>query len=217
VEVEVGALLVSTISPDREEVLDWNYVYFPGPGVDVWGTFIASDSELFHEDKEEIPCKSGYKIEFDNVSKATTHENCTTDLKSVNEENKFIVCEVAGSRSLVSIDEMAGDKVSGIRYVKEENTEYPIEGANVMIDWDGNGYDAENPEDEALITGEDGSFEFVKGVPGKSNIRIEHDNYEPYDGTIKIPGEVGKYGSAPYYEYRPVRYYAAVRWRYVKK
>lgn len=216
VAVEVGALLYNiNWSQSSAEDLPWQWEYFPREYKEgKKGVFLATGAKEVHRENRFISSRDGYTIDFDNRHGVTEHKNCTTSLEDVRGGDKYIVCEVKGEKQQVSRDWMDHDgDIHGMRWVKEDVSEIPIEGAMVKIDWDDDGsYDGAN--DEGETTREDGSFSFEKGRPGKHRIQITHDDYELLEDEIEIPGSLDAGYSEPHYEYRPVEYCAKVRWRY---
>jgi hypothetical protein len=116
----------------------------------------------------------------------------------------------SNKKQLEDDEENNEQKISGTRWVKDEDTEKPIKDATVEICWN-------DGTTENKMTNEEGAFSFSSGVSGSSSITITHEDYETYTGIITLSDSTDQAADAkPSYEYECVEYYAEVRWRYVK-
>jgi len=153
---------------------------------------------------QAIPISTGYTATLGSYHIGNLSQGITNGkVVGIKKRGNNVTATVQADKDRTSgADYWRGEYVTGSRQVYIQNTDIPVSGARVTIEWNG-GDDSSGGgghTEENLITNSQGVFTFKEGVSGTHTLSIAHANpqnpdaplgFREYEGTITIAGEVG--------------------------
>lgn len=153
---------------------------------------------------QAIPISTGYTATLGSYHIGNLSQGITNGkVVGIKKRGNNVTATVQADKDRTSgADYWRGEYVTGSRQVYIENTDIPVSGARVTIEWNG-GDDSSGGgghTEENLTTNSQGVFMFKEGVSGTHTLTIAHANpqnpdaplgFREYAGTITVAGEVG--------------------------